>query len=109
MDIVQLYNGFSMETWYWLEVLGFCPQGQAWSFIQDGAIAVDGPFALNSGGGSQGWGRLHGVPEVLECYLQLAGRAGARQTPNATTGISTYGDPAHEIGTALLYTADPSA
>ena len=109
VDIVQLYNGFSMETWYWLEVLGFCPQGQAWSFIQSGAIAPDGPFPLNSGGGSQGWGRLHGVPEVLECYLQLAGRAGARQTPRAETGISTYGDPAHEVGTALLYSTDPDA
>ena len=108
-DIVQLYDGFTMEVWYWLEVLGFCGQGEAWKFIQDGRIAPDGPFPLNSGGGNQGWGRLHGVPQVLECYLQLAGRAGERQTPDAARGISTYGDPAHQVGTALLYTNDPAA
>ena len=109
LDVVQLYDGFAMEVWYWLEVLGFCPQGEAWSFIQDGRIASNGPFPLNSGGGNQGWGRLHGVPQVLECYLQLAQRAGERQTPGARTAISTYGDPAHEIGEALLYSTDPAA
>jgi acetyl-CoA acetyltransferase len=107
--VVQLYDGFAMETWYWLEVLGFCPQGEAWRFIQDGRIASDGPFPLNSGGGSQGWGRLHGVAQVLESYLQLAGRAGERQIRQAVTAISTYGDPAHDIGEALLYSADPAA
>jgi acetyl-CoA acetyltransferase len=109
VDVVQLYGGFAMETWYWLEVLGFCPQGEAWSFVQDGRIAADGPFPLNSGGGSSGWGRLHGLVEVLECYLQMSGRAGERQLPRTETGISTYGDPAHEIGTALLYSTDPAA
>ena len=108
-DVVQLYDGFAMEVWYWLEVLGFCGEGEAWQFVQDGRIAPDGPFPLNSGGGNQGWGRLHGVPQVLECYLQLAGRAGERQTPGAVRGISTYGDPAHEVGTALLYTNDAAA
>jgi len=108
-DVVQLYDGFSMEVWYWLEVLGFCGEGEAWEFIQDGRIAPDGPFPLNSGGGNQGWGRLHGVPQVLECYLQLAGRAGERQTPDAARGISTYGDPAHQVGTALLYTNELAA
>jgi acetyl-CoA acetyltransferase len=90
-------------------VLGFCERGEAWSFIQDGRIAHDGPFPLNSGGGNQGWGRLHGVPHVLECYLQLSGRAGERQTPNAETALSTYATPAVEIGTAFLYSSNPDA
>jgi hypothetical protein len=46
---------------------------------------------------------------VLETYLQLAGRAGGRQQPNAVRGISTYGDPAHDVGTAILYTNEPDA
>lgn len=106
--VVQLYDGFSMEVWYWLEVLGFCPRGEAWQFIQDGAIDSGGSFPLNSGGGNQGWGRLHGVPQVLECYLQMSRRAADRQTPDPDTGISTYADPAHEVGTAFLYSSDPS-
>lgn len=108
VQVIQLYDGFAMETWYWLEVLGFCPQGEAWRFIQDGHIAPDGPFPINTGGGNQAWGRLHGVPQVLECYRQLSGRAGKRQLARAETAVSTYGDPAHEIGEVLLYAADPA-
>jgi acetyl-CoA acetyltransferase len=107
VDVVQLYDGFTPLVWFWLETLGFCGEGEAWQFIQDGYIDADGPFPLNSGGGNQGWGRLHGVPHVLETYLQLSGRAGDRQTPNARRGISTYATPAHAIGVALLYTTDP--
>jgi acetyl-CoA acetyltransferase len=108
LDVVQLYDGFTPLVWFWLEVLGFCGEGEAWQFIQDGRIAADGPLPLNSGGGNQGWGRLHGVPHILESYWQLSGRAGERQTPNARRALSTYATPAHAIGEALLYTTDPS-
>lgn len=108
LDVVQLYDGFTPLVWFWLEVLGFCGEGEAWQFVQDGRIDADGPFPLNSGGGNQGWGRLHGVPHVLESYWQLSGRAGERQTPNARRALSTYATPAHAIGEALLYTTDPS-
>ena len=109
VQVVQLYDGFTPLVLWWLEVLGFCPKGEAWQFIQDGRIAADGPFPLNSGGGNQGWGRVHGVPHVLECYLQLAGRAGDRQIPNAERALSTYATPGHAIGEALLYSNDPSS
>jgi acetyl-CoA acetyltransferase len=109
VQVVQLYDGFAMETWYWLETLGFCPQGEAWRFIQDGRIAPDGEFPLNTGGGSSGWGRFHGVVQVLESYLQLSDRAGGRQLARAETAISTFGDPAHDIAEVLLYAADPAA
>ena len=108
LDVVQLYDGFTPLVWFWLEVLGFCGEGEAWQFIQDGRIDADGPFPLNSGGGNQGWGRLHGVPHILENYWQLSGRAGERQTPNARRGLSTYATPAHAIGEVLLYTTDPA-
>jgi acetyl-CoA acetyltransferase len=109
VDVVQLYDGFTPLVWFWLEVMGFCAKGEAWSFIQDGRIAADGPFPLNSGGGNQGWGRVHGVPHVLECYLQLSGRAGSRQLAKTETALSTYATPAHAIGEALLYSTDPSS
>ena len=109
VQVRELYGGFTIEPWFWLEVLGFCPQGEAWRFIQDGRIAPDGPYRINTGGGSTGWGRLHGVVEVVESYLQLARRAGERQLPNTDSAISTYADPAHFEGTAILYSTDPSS
>ena len=39
-----------------------------------------------SGGGALGNGRMHGVPQMLECYLQLSGRAGERQRERAPSG-----------------------
>lgn len=108
-DVVQLYDGFAMETWYWLETLGFCGKGEAFEFVQDGNISPDGPFPLNTGAGNIGWGRVHGLAQVLESYVQLAGRAGERQIPDAVRGISTFGDPAHDVGSAILYTNELDA
>jgi acetyl-CoA acetyltransferase len=107
IQVPQLYDGFTPLVLLWLEVLGFCPIGEAWSFIQDGRIDSGGKFPLLSGGGNQGWGRLHGFPHVLECYVQLSGRAGERQIPGAITGLSTYNGMVK--GQAILYSADPGA
>ena len=104
IDVVQLYDGFTPLVYLWLEVMGFCGVGEAWQFIQDGRIAADGPFPLLSGGGSQGWGRIHGVQQILECYLQLSGRAEGRQIPGAETGLSTFATPINE-GVAILFSA----
>ena len=53
--------------------------------VLDGGIDSDLPTALPvlSGGGALGNGRMHGVPQMLECYLQLSGRAGERQRTDA--------------------------
>ena len=80
VDLPQLYDGFSPFVYFWLEVLGLCPIGEAHRFVQDGGIDSDSPSGLPvlSGGGALGNGRMHGIPQMLECYLQLAGRAGDR-------------------------------
>jgi acetyl-CoA acetyltransferase len=105
--VFQPYDGFTPLVLFWLEVLGFCPIGEAWQFIQNGRIESQGAFPLLSGGGNQGWGRVHGYPHILECYLQLSGRAGERQIAGAATGLSTYGHSA--MGPAILYSNDDSA
>jgi acetyl-CoA acetyltransferase len=105
IDVPQLYDGFAPLVYFWLESLGFCPRGEAHRFIQGGRIAADGPFPLLSGGGSLGNGRVHGVPHMLECYLQLAQRAGERQLARANVGIACHSFP--HIGGAVVYTAAP--
>jgi acetyl-CoA acetyltransferase len=103
IDLPQLYDGFSPFVWMWLEVLGFCPVGEAARFVADGGIDSDAPGALPalSGGGALGNGRMHGVPQMLECYLQLAGRAGDRQRA-ATVGVACHSSP--HFGGAVVYT-----
>jgi acetyl-CoA acetyltransferase len=104
IDVPQLYDGFTPLVYLWLETMGFCGVGEAWEFIQDGRIAAGGAFPLLSGGGSQGWGRIHGVQQILECYLQLSRRAEGRQILGAETGLSTFATPINE-GVAILFSA----
>ena len=108
VDLPQLYDGFSPFVWMWLEVLGFCPVGEAHRFVLDGGIDSDDPEALPvlSGGGALGNGRMHGVPQMLECYLQLSGRAGPRQRPDIHAGLACHSSP--HYGGAVLYTGEPT-
>jgi acetyl-CoA acetyltransferase len=107
VDLPQLYDGFSPLVYLWLEVLGFCPVGEAHRFVQDGGIDSDSPSALPvlSGGGALGNGRMHGVPQMLECYLQLSGRAGARQRAGVSIGLACHASP--HLGGVVVYGNEP--
>ena len=102
IDLPQLYDGFSPFIYLWLESLGFCPQGEAHNFVQDGAIRTGSGLPIVSGGGALGNGRLHGIPQMLECYLQLSGRAGERQLPGMEVGLACHSSP--HFGGAVVYT-----
>lgn len=106
VDLPQVYDGFSPFVWFWLEVLGFCPRGEAHRFVEDGGIDSDrsGAIPALSGGGALGNGRMHGIPQMLECYLQLARRAGERQRDNATIGLACHSSP--HFGGAVCYSAN---
>ncbi|HMO68206.1 MAG TPA: acetyl-CoA acetyltransferase, partial [Novosphingobium sp.] len=94
IDLPQLYDAFSPFIFIWLEALGFVPRGEGWRFVMDGMIDSDrkGALPVLSGGGAIGNGRLHGLPQLTEIYLQLSGRAGERQR-EATTGLMAYSSP----------------
>jgi acetyl-CoA acetyltransferase len=106
VDLPQLYDGFSPFIYFWLEVLGLCPPGEAHRFVQDGGIDSDraGALPVLSGGGALGNGRMHGVPQMLECYLQLSGRAAERQRDPATLAIACHSSP--HLGGAVVYSAE---
>ena len=106
IDLPQLYDAFSPYVYIWLESLGFCPTGEAHRFVLDGGIDSDRPGSLPvlSGGGSLGNGRLHGLPQMLECYLQLSGRAGERQR-DVETAMFSYSAP--NFGGSVTFTNTP--
>ena len=103
VDLPQVYDGFSPFVWFWLESLGLCPVGQAHAFVADGGIDSDRPGSRPalSGGGAIGNGRMHGVPQMLECYLQLSGRARERQRDGVEVGIACHSSP--HFGGAVAY------
>jgi acetyl-CoA acetyltransferase len=103
VDLPQVYDGFSPLVYLWLEVLGLCPEGEAHRFVQDGRIDSDRPGGLPvlSGGGALGNGRMHGAPQMLECYLQLSGRAGERQRDSVEVALACHSSP--HLGGAVVY------
>jgi acetyl-CoA acetyltransferase len=108
VQVANLYDGFSWFTYLWLEAFGFCQLGEAFEFIQDGRIALDGELPLNTSGGSLGMGRLHGPPQVIEAVFQLQGRAGQRQVKDPTIVLAHTGSVFASVG-ALLLTNDQTA
>ena len=46
---------------------------------------------------------MHGIPQMLECYLQLSGRPGDRQRADANVGVACHSSP--HFGGAVVYSA----
>jgi acetyl-CoA acetyltransferase len=106
VDLPQVYDGFSPFVYFWMESLGLCPVGEAHLIALQGGIDSDRPGALPelSGGGALGNGRMHGVPQMLECYLQLSGRAGERQRDNVSIAVACHSSP--HFGGAVVYSSE---
>jgi Thiolase C-terminal domain-like len=66
VDVAQIYDGFSASVIYGLESYGFCREGKALDFIQDGRIELAGDLPLNTFGGSLSTGRIHGLWHIIE-------------------------------------------
>lgn len=103
IDVPQVYDGFTPFVYFWLEALGYCARGEAHDYVKDPGISPGLPF--RTGGGAVGNGRMHGVPQMLECYLQLAQRAGDRQLARAETAFACQAAPC--MGGVVAYTTEP--
>lgn len=100
VDVAMVYDGFSYFVYLWLEAFGFCGEGEAFEFVQDGRIAIDGELPVNTSGGALGMGRLHGTPQLVEGVRQIQGRCGPRQVRDVETVLVQAGGPA--TGNAAL-------
>ena len=112
--MAQIYDGFSASVIYGLESYGFCKEGEALDFIQDGRIELDGELPLNTFGGSLGTGRIHGLWHIIEGALQASGRAGSRQVKDANVSFVGASAPIVTgttfifVGRAVLMPSQPS-
>jgi acetyl-CoA acetyltransferase len=87
IDVVQLYDCFTIVVLMQLEAYGFCQPGESGPFVEGGRIGPDGSFPVNTSGGllaeAYGGGMLH----VIEAVRQLRGEAGKRQITDAETAL----------------------
>jgi acetyl-CoA acetyltransferase len=101
VDAAMLYDGFAPDIYFWLEGMGFCERGHAFEWIQDGRLEIDGELPVNTFGGNLSEGRLHGIGHWVEGALQVQGRAGGRQVPDAEHVIVATGLLGHGSGVVL--------
>jgi acetyl-CoA acetyltransferase len=107
IDLLCLYDAFTINTILFLEDLGFCPKGEGGRFVSGGAIAPGGRLAVNTNGGGLSFGHpgMYGIFLVIEAVLQLRGQAGARQQPVALALVHGNGATLSSQSTAILGSA----
>jgi acetyl-CoA acetyltransferase len=89
LDVVELYDPFSIVTLCLLEEYGFCERGQAGKFVRGGGIAPGGELPVNTGGGQLSGFYLQGMTPLAEAVIQLRGDGGDRQVTAARTALVT--------------------
>jgi acetyl-CoA acetyltransferase len=105
VDQANVYDGFSPFVYWWLESLGFCKEGEAYQFVQDGRIEIGGALPLNTAGGNLGVGRMHGMGHISDAVYQLQGRAGPRQVQDCTITCAVVGMP--YLAGGLVFSKEP--
>ena len=108
VDVLEVYDAFTINAVILLEDLGFCPKGEGGRFVGDGKLRPGGglPFNTYGGGLSCTHPGMLGIFTTIEAVRQLRGECGERQVDGATVGLAhgNGGMFAHE-STALLGTA----
>ncbi|KQZ29938.1 thiolase [Caulobacter sp. Root1472] len=90
IDVVQVYDAFTINTILFLEDLGFCPKGEGARFVEDGRIAPGGALPVNTNGGGLSCCHpgMYGLFPIVEAVRQLRGEAGDRQVADASFAIA---------------------
>ena len=90
IDVVELYDAFTINPILFLEDLGFCKKGEGGPFVEGGRIAPGGALAVNTNGGGLSCVHpgMYGLFTIVEAARQLAGTAGQRQQPGAKLAIA---------------------
>src|SRR5690606_14740863 len=89
VDVVEVYDSFTITVLLTLEALGFCERGASGEFVRGGRIRPGGDFPLNTNGGGLSYCHpgMYGLLLVVEAVRQLRGEAEARQVEGAEVAL----------------------
>lgn len=90
IDVVELYDAFTINTILFLEDMGFCPKGEGGRFVENGAIAPGGKLAVNTNGGGLSCVHpgMYGLFTMVEAAQQVMHVAGERQISGTRLAVS---------------------
>ncbi len=109
IDVLQLYDAFTINPILFLEDLGFCAKGEGGPFVEGGRIAPGGELPVNTSGGGLSYCHpgMFGLFTVVESVRQLRGVAGARQVAGARLALAHgNGGVLSSQATAIFGTGD---
>lgn len=92
VDVLSLYDCYSILVLITLEDAGLCPPGTAADWLRDRDVSHRGEVTLNPHGGQLACGQADlagGMGHVVEAVRQLRGSAGDRQHPDARLALVT--------------------
>jgi acetyl-CoA acetyltransferase len=90
VDMLSLYDAFTITPILFLEDLGFCPKGEGGRFVASGAIAPGGRLAVNTSGGGLSYCHpgMYGLLVMIEAIRQVRGECDKRQVKNCNVALA---------------------
>jgi acetyl-CoA acetyltransferase len=90
VDMLSLYDAFTITPILFLEDLGFCPKGEGGRFVANGAISPGGKLAVNTSGGGLSYCHpgMYGLLVMIEAVRQVRGECGERQVKNCEVALA---------------------
>ena len=90
VDVVQLYDSFTITVLLLLEDLGFCAKGEGGPFAAEGVLAPGGALPANTTGGGLAYTHpgMFGMFLLVEAVRQLRGECGTRQVSGAEVALA---------------------
>jgi len=106
IDVLEIYDCFSIAVAMQLEAAGFCPKGGAIHAVANGALLYKGTMPTNTHGGLVAHGYLLGISHAIEAVTQLRGAAGERQVLDARLAYVGAG-PGRQYTSLIFERIDP--
>jgi acetyl-CoA acetyltransferase len=90
VNMLSLYDAFTITPILFLEDLGYCPKGEGGRFVQGGTIAPGGKLAVNTSGGGLSYCHpgMYGLLVLIEAIRQVRGECGKRQVKNCDVALA---------------------
>jgi len=90
IDVVEIYDSFTITVIMTLEALGFCGRGEGGPFVSGQRTAPGGPFPMNTNGGGLSYCHpgMYGIFLLIEATRQLRGECGERQVEGAHIALA---------------------
>jgi acetyl-CoA acetyltransferase len=90
VNMLSLYDAFTINPILFLEDLGFCPKGEGGRFVSGGAIGPGGKLAVNTSGGGLSYCHpgMYGLLVMIEAVRQVRGECGTRQVQDCEVALA---------------------